>query len=103
MGDENTRYHAVTLETLENLRLCFADGGEFATFVQGLDELVSDLHFTFEARRREMPGDKLLLTMNQIAAFTIFIRQNMDLVRQLISKCETRPLSDDEVRAYKGL
>jgi hypothetical protein len=98
-----TDYKIVDQEVYEEMAKCFSNGEEYGQFVQMLQITSKEIAFFTEvaARRPEDDNVQISISLQQIAMLIIFIRQNMDLVQQLVSKLKPRSITKEELDELK--
>ncbi len=94
-----TDYRIIDQEVYEAMAKCFSNGEEYGQFMQQLQLIAKEITFFTEvaARRPDDDNVQINITLQQIAMLIIFIRQNMDLVQQLVSKLKPRNITKDEL------
>lgn len=99
-----TDYKIVDQEVYEEMAKCFSNGEEYAQFVNMLHATAKEIDFftNVAARRPDDEDVQISISLQQIAMVIIFIRQNMDLVQQLVSKIKPRSITKEEMDELKS-
>lgn len=92
----------VTPETLNKLGKCFSDVEEVTTFITQMYDLSNEIGFTVEMRKRIHEDHSAMLLLKQVCIFTLFCREHMDLIHQLIANLECKEISEDEMKQMTG-
>jgi hypothetical protein len=98
-----TDYKMIDQEVYEEMAKCFSNGEEYASFVGGLQVTAKEIDFytNVAARRPEDEDVQINISLQQIAMIVLFIRQNMDLIHQLVSKIKPRDMTKEELDRLK--
>lgn len=88
----------VTAETLEKLDKCFSSVEEVTTFITQMDEIVKELSFYLEMRKRMDKDHSVAVLLKQICVFTLFCREHIDLLHQLIKNLECKEITEEEMK-----
>ncbi len=92
----------VTPETLNKLGQCFANSDEVQQFIVQMDNLAHEMVFSEQMRNRVSEKDSVLVLLRQVAVFTLFCREHMELVQQLVKNCVTEEISEEELKKLMG-
>lgn len=93
-------YMMITPQSLINMSKCFSDTEEVALFMSHLHELAQELSFQQEMSKRIKSDENAVshVIMSQICTISIFFREHIELIHDLISKMEVTPFSEEEVK-----
>lgn len=91
----------VTSETFQKLAECFSNAEEYETFFGQMDIMIKEIHFLTEMRSRVSENDCIYLLLRQVCALSLFVREHIDLMHQLISKLEVREMTDEDIQKLK--
>lgn len=93
----------MTIEALNKLGNCFASPEEVKQFDKEMLDTVDELYFYYQMRSRiNDTQDSATVLLKQIAWMTLFFRDNMELIHQLVAKCEATKISEDEMNHMTG-
>jgi hypothetical protein len=90
------RYMMITPTTLTKLGQCFSNPEEIQLFIHQMDELASEVSFSVQMRKRVSDEDAALVLLKQVAMFTVFCREYMDLVQQLVANLDCKEITEEE-------
>lgn len=93
------RLFLVTPEALLQVAQCFSGPEEFETFVGQMAGLLEELSFMGQLESRVDQDAAAIVRLKQICVFTIFCRENMDLLHQLIASTNVREITEEEKRS----
>ena len=96
------QYRMITQETMNKLGKCFSDPEEAEIFFGQMDGLVQELFFSLQMRCRLGPEDAAVVALKQACFFTIFCRDHMDLIHQLVANLECENISEEEANQLKS-
>ncbi len=91
------QYMMVTAETLIKLSECFAGSDEIESFMVQLDSVSKEMNFLRQLRQRVDDDEGVEIFLKQTCFFTIFCREHLELIHQLIGKFEARPPTHEEM------
>ncbi len=95
------KYMMVTTETLSNLGTCFANTDEVVEFTSQMREVVNELSFCMQTRDRLEGEASAIMLLKQICIFTLFCREHMDLIHQLVAGVVCKEITEDEMKELK--
>jgi len=96
------KYMMITPETFTKLGGCFAGGEEVQTFVEQMNEVMDELAFNKLLIQRVELDQSTVLLMKQICIFSLFCREHMDLIHQLIANLSLHEMTEEEINKFKG-
>lgn len=91
----------VTQEMVNKLESCFSDADEMRQFFHSLEELISELTFSFQMRKRLDDEAAALILVKELCWFTLFCRENLELIHQLIANIDYKELTEEEAKRLK--
>lgn len=94
-------YMMISPECLVKLSNCFSSPEEVATFLNHTADLVEELLFQGQLAKRVDEESNVTIVMKQICILTIFFREHMELIHQLIANLEYKPISEEEMKKMK--
>lgn len=83
-------------ECLLKLADCFSDTEEMQTFLQQIEATTKELIFLGMLRDRVEEDAGPAVLMQQVAVLTLFCREHIELIQQLIQNLETREMTEEE-------
>ena len=95
------RYMLITTQTLSKIGQCFSDPQEIETFLLQLEELSSEIVFTTAMRQRVSDEDVAALILKETAMFTIFCRNHIELIQELVKNLDCQEISEDEMKQMR--
>lgn len=98
-----TDYKMIDQEVYEDMAKCFSNGEEYAAFIGMLQTAAKEIDFytNVGARRPNDENVQINISLQQIAMIVLFVRQNMDLIHQLVSKVKPRNMTQEELDQLK--
>lgn len=100
-----TKYVVVNKEVLQKLLKCATkDEEECYRFLADLYDMSKDLLFGHEASLRNAQNTDFCITtlVKNLFMFTMFCRENWELINEMMSCVEYKSMTEAERNAYKG-
>lgn len=92
------KFTMVTPETLNKLGKCFSGVEEVTTFITQMDGLANEITFNVEMRKRIQEDQSAIMLLKQVCFFTLFCREHLDLIHQLIKNLECKEMTEEEIK-----
>ncbi len=92
----------VTPETIDKLIKCFESTEEVTVFLEQMKTLSDELIFNFSLMQRVDDLSSFNVCTKIICLFSLFCRENVEIVRQLISNIEFKELTEEDMKKLKG-
>lgn len=93
--------YLVNQDSLIKLSQCFS-AEELETFINDLSNLTEEIAFTSILMKRVDDENAANLLLKQLCIVTIFFRENVELLHEMIKSLEYRPLTEEEIKKLKG-
>lgn len=94
-------YMMITPESLIKMCKCFSNTEEAATFMNHLADLTEELFFQGQLAKHVDEEAKITIIMKQICIMSLFVREHMELIHQLISSIDGKNISEDEMKKFR--
>lgn len=91
------QYMQITNESLTKIMGCFTDDENLRSFIRHLENLNSELSFNFSLMKRVDDENITSVALKQVCLLTIFCREYIDLIHDLISHLQYTKLTQDEL------
>ena len=92
------KFGMMSEESLEKMCQCFQSTEEILAFCQTFEEMGAELVFLAKLRDHLPSEADASIRMKAIAMLTIFFRDNIELMRNLIQVCEIKVLSEEQIK-----
>lgn len=93
------RFVSIKQESLQKMSRCFANVDEAAEFITHMDNIVDELFYNIQIRRRTADdNDNAGIIVRQICTLLLFLRQNTELIHQLTTAMELYEVDEDEMK-----
>lgn len=89
----------VSGETLIKIMQCFSDQEEFVYFASELNGFLNEMNNCLESIK-ENPNDlglSVLMMLRQVFYLSVFNKNNIEIIHQIIGKIEYTTITDDEI------
>lgn len=97
----NKKHMLVTSETMGELGRCFSNPEEIVTFLSQMGTLAKEITFAAEMRNRVSERDAVYVSLRQVCLFTLFCREHVELVQQLIKTVKIQEVTQEELDNMK--
>jgi hypothetical protein len=92
-------YTMITPESILRMAQCFSNEEEMTEFMDALSDMGEQLCFQAMLIKRMQGGVAIsAVQMKQICTLVMFVRHNTELIQQLISKIESKNLTEEQMR-----
>lgn len=91
-------YTMITPESLIKISRCFSSSEEITTFMINLNDIVDELLFQGHLIKRVDDENKTSIVMTQICIISQFVKENIELIHQLISSIESKKINEEEIK-----
>lgn len=91
-------YYLVNPESLANISKCFSGSEELEIFMDQLLDVTDEIFFQKELVKRVDEDTGVKIILKQICIISIFVREHMELIQQLISKIDSKSVSEEEMK-----
>ena len=95
------KHMLVTAETMGELGKCFASAEEVVTFLSQMGLLAKEITFAAEMRNKVSEKDAVYVSLRQVCLFTLFCREHVELVQQLIKTVKIQEITQEELDNLK--
>lgn len=95
------KYLLVTPEALNKIGQCFSSAEEMQTFLSQMDQLIQEVMFLIQMRTRVKEEYCPVLLLQQSCVFSIFCREHIELIQQLIANLDCKEMTEDEINNYQ--
>ena len=96
------KFILVKPETIVKLGQCFSDAEEVKTFLEQMDSLINELTFVSMIIERAYDEDQIEhMIGQQVALFSYFCREHMELIQQLVRQFEATEVTGEELKRIK--
>lgn len=95
-------YMMITPESLVKMSQCFSNAEEVATFMNHLADLTEELLFQGQLGKRVSEEANINIVMKQICIMSLFVREHMELIHQLISSIDSKSITEEEIKKMRG-
>lgn len=92
------KFLVVSPETLVNLGKVFSDNEEFRTFITQMEHTVNELTFYSLLRNKVSEDEATVTVLQQICIFSLFCREHMEVIQELVRKLEGKHMTEDELK-----
>lgn len=96
------KYTMVTRETLAKMTDCFSGTEEMQQFISQLDEVAKELNFSTMLRTKVDDDSAVILIMKEIVVFTLFCREHLELIHELIRNIDITEITEQEKKGMQG-
>ena len=100
--EDKKKFLVITPESFAAMMNCFTDHEEMVVFANVLDLLTEELDFQIGLSARLDVELTDLLRMKRICLFCKFVRDNYELVRQLVSNLNVTEVDEDQFNEMNG-
>jgi hypothetical protein len=94
-------YVIITKEDSLKLLDAFSDLNEMDVFFKGLSDLMNEHLFNSMMMSRVDQDTADSIFLKQICMFSMFCRDNIELIHQLVKNLNVRPMTEDEIQQLK--
>lgn len=97
------KFLVVSAETLDKLINNFTDMEELESFTDNMADMAKELMFLNELHRRiPSPEEAKIVLMKQVALYTLFTREYIELVQSLMISCDVKMMDQDDVNKLQN-
>jgi len=97
------KHKYVTPESIQELSACFSSIEEVAIFLSQLHDLATEITSISKNRDRASEIDAIYCSLRQMCLFTLFCRDHIELMHQLIKAIKIKELTDEELDEIQRL
>jgi len=91
------KYAMMTTEVMEKMANCFASPEDLLFFCKAFHDLSTEIVFLNKLVDHLPEYSEPAIRLKCIAMITIFFRENVEVMRELIKVCEVKSLSEEQV------
>jgi len=95
------KHMLVTTESMGELGKCFSSPEEIVTFLSQMGQLAKEITFAAEMRNKVSEKDAVYVSLRQVCLFTLFCREHVELVQQLINTVKIQEVTDEELKDFQ--
>ncbi len=95
------KHMLVTTESMGELGKCFSSPEEIVTFLSQMGHLAKEITFAAEMRNKVSEKDAVYVSLRQVCLFTLFCREHVELVQQLIKTVKIQEITQEELDNLK--
>lgn len=88
----------ISNKCLLNLANCFSDSDELKTFIEHMEATMREVTFLSLLRQRIEEDEGPAAVMKEVAVVSLFCREHMELIQQLIRNLEGKEITEDQLK-----
>lgn len=95
-------YRVISDEIVMNMATCFSGSEELRTFVLEIEKFMQEINFMSLLRLRIEDEHIMHTIMREVCLITLFFRNHIEVLQQLMMKLETRDATPEEIKQIKA-
>jgi hypothetical protein len=94
-------YKFVSKESSHKLLEAFSSTDEMDEFMHNFSMFVKEQFWMHSTAERASVDDAVTMFLSQLSLFTIFCRQNIELIKELVARLEVQNMTEEQIEELK--